>query len=127
MRRATLRGVLPVRLPANACSRPPPQPAIFEDLAQEAINLCRQTLVSAAEMVKAQNASSSVLDGHLFLVRHLLILKEMTRTNNAKVIFMPMETSALLSSVGAIKEVFAETGQKSADRPPPVQPRQLDK
>ena len=37
----------------------------------------------------------------------------MTRTQNAKVIFMPMETSTLLSSIGAIKEVLAETGEKS--------------
>lgn len=64
---------------------------------------------------------------YLITTRYIESLKEMTRTNNAKVIFMPMETSALLSSVGAIKEVFAETGQKSAERPPQVEPRQLPK
>ncbi len=52
----------------------------------------------------------------------------MARGNNAKVIFMPMETSAMLSSVGAIKEMFAETGDRSSrknegNNPPP--PRQL--
>ncbi|KAI0309583.1 hypothetical protein OF83DRAFT_1179458 [Amylostereum chailletii] len=52
------------------------QPAIFDDLAQEAINLCRQSLSAAAEQLAARNA----LDGALFLVRHLLILKDMTRT-----------------------------------------------
>ncbi|TRM70359.1 Sec34-like family-domain-containing protein [Schizophyllum amplum] len=52
------------------------KPAIFEDIAQEAIGLCRQTLVSAAEMVKRRNPPASLLDGQLFLVRHLLILKE---------------------------------------------------
>jgi regulator of protease activity HflC (stomatin/prohibitin superfamily) len=63
---------------------------------------------------------------YLITTRYIESLKEMTRTNNAKVIFMPMETSALLSSVGAIKEVFAETGQKRSEDPaPPVQPRQL--
>ncbi|KAA1475103.1 Sec34-domain-containing protein [Dentipellis sp. KUC8613] len=51
------------------------QPAIFDDLAQEAVNLCRQSLSAAADMLRAK----SPLDGHLFLVRHLLILKEMTR------------------------------------------------
>lgn len=55
-----------------------PKPAIFDDIAQEAVNLCRQTLVSAAENVKSRNPPSSFLDGQLFLVRHLLILKEMT-------------------------------------------------
>jgi regulator of protease activity HflC (stomatin/prohibitin superfamily) len=65
---------------------------------------------------------------YLITTRYIESLKEMTRTNNAKVIFMPMETSALLSSVGAIKEVFAEAGTKrSDDNPPPVQPRQLQK
>jgi regulator of protease activity HflC (stomatin/prohibitin superfamily) len=62
---------------------------------------------------------------YLITTRYIESLKEMTRTNNAKVIFMPMETSALLSSVGAIKEVFAETGVKSADDIAPPRPRQL--
>ncbi|CAL1706078.1 unnamed protein product [Somion occarium] len=52
-------------------------PAIFDDIAQEAVNLCRQSLVSASENLKAKNPQSK-LDGQLFLVRHLLILKEMT-------------------------------------------------
>lgn len=67
------------------------QPAIFEDIAQEAINICRLSLVSAAEMIKgvktnvisqgpgSSYATSKTLDGELFLVRHLLILKEMTQ------------------------------------------------
>src|SRR6266404_7881559 len=63
---------------------------------------------------------------YLITTRYIESLKEMTRTNNAKVIFMPMETSALLSSVGAIKEVFSETGQKRQEDPPPP-PRQLPK
>ncbi|KAL1752519.1 Sec34-like family-domain-containing protein [Schizophyllum commune] len=52
------------------------KPAIFEDIAQEAIGLCRQTLVSAAEMIKKRSPPTTLLDGQLFLVRHLLILKE---------------------------------------------------
>ena len=67
------------------------QPAIFEDIAQEAINICRQSLVSAADAIKGVKAdvtlhgpgssytTSKTLDGELFLVRHLLILKEMTQ------------------------------------------------
>ena len=51
------------------------KPAIFEDIAQEAVNLCRSSLVAAAEMIEQKNTP---FDGHLFLVRHLLILKEMT-------------------------------------------------
>ncbi|KZP22300.1 Sec34-domain-containing protein [Athelia psychrophila] len=53
-------------------------PAIFEDIAQEAISLCRQSFISAAELIKSKNTPSSTMDAHLFLARHLLILKEMT-------------------------------------------------
>lgn len=53
------------------------QPAIFNDIAQEAVNLCRQSLVTAADNLKSSN-KASVIDAQLFLVRHLLILKEMT-------------------------------------------------
>jgi hypothetical protein len=54
----------------------------------------------------------------------------MTRTQNSKVIFMPMETSTMLSSVGAIKEILSETGEKSdSDRQPqpPRSPRELNR
>ncbi|KAJ7268694.1 Sec34-like family-domain-containing protein [Mycena haematopus] len=54
-------------------------PAIFEDIAQEAVTLCRQSLILASDMIKQRvGSSSSPLDGELFLVRHLLILKEIT-------------------------------------------------
>ncbi|MCA1594255.1 MAG: SPFH/Band 7/PHB domain protein [Acidobacteria bacterium] len=67
---------------------------------------------------------------YLITARYIESLKEMTRGNNSKVIFMPMETSSLLSSVGAIKEIFAETGEKrttsdSGNNPTPPRPRQL--
>ena len=45
-------------------------------------------------------------------------LRDMTRTPNAKVVFMPVETAGLMSAVGAFKEVFAETGEKSDAQPP---------
>ena len=52
---------------------------------------------------------------YLITSRYIESLRDMTKTNNSKVIFMPMETSAMLSSIGAIKEVFSETGEKSDD------------
>ncbi|HEX8291458.1 MAG TPA: hypothetical protein VF570_06880, partial [Pyrinomonadaceae bacterium] len=56
-------------------------------------------------------------------------LKEMSRGQNAKVIFMPVETTAMLSSIGALKEMFSETGEKRKDdgreQLPPARPRQL--
>src|SRR6266446_2482785 len=62
---------------------------------------------------------------YLITTRYIESLRDMTRTNNSKVIFMPVETSAMLSSVGAIKEMFSDSGAKSPDdpnKPPP--PRQ---
>src|SRR5258706_618161 len=55
--------------------------------------------------------------------RYIESLRDMTRTNNSKVIFMPVETSAMLSSVGAIKEVLSQTGQTSGEKEPPSPPR----
>lgn len=51
------------------------KPAIFEDIAHEAVSLCRQSLVTSSNLVE-QRSSTNMLDGQLFLVRHLLILKE---------------------------------------------------
>lgn len=55
------------------------QSAIFEDFAGEAVNLCRQSLALAAEKIAALPEASK-LDGQLFVIRHLLILKEMVRS-----------------------------------------------
>src|SRR5467141_334805 len=64
---------------------------------------------------------------YLITTRYIESLRDMTKSNNAKVIFMPVETSSMLSAVGSIKEMFSETGAKGPDddqqQPPP--PRQL--
>ena len=64
---------------------------------------------------------------YLITTRYIESLRDMTRTQNSKVIFMPMETSSMLSSIGALKEVFAETGEKSSNDklPPPKTRREL--
>lgn len=65
---------------------------------------------------------------YLVTTRYIESLRDMTRTQNSKVIFMPMETSTMLSSIGAIKEVLAETGEKSEELPkPPKTPRELNR
>ena len=65
---------------------------------------------------------------YLITSRYIESLRDMTRTQNSKVIFMPMETSTLLSSIGAIKEVLAETGEKMQKLPnTPGSPRELNK
>lgn len=62
---------------------------------------------------------------YLITMRYIESLRDMTRTNNSKVIFMPVETSAMLSSIGAFKEVLSQTGETGTDTPPPPRPREL--
>jgi regulator of protease activity HflC (stomatin/prohibitin superfamily) len=64
---------------------------------------------------------------YLITSRYIDSLRDMTRTQNSKVIFMPMETTSMLSSIGAIKEVLSETGEKRNDdkKPPMPPPREL--
>jgi regulator of protease activity HflC (stomatin/prohibitin superfamily) len=63
---------------------------------------------------------------YLITTRYIESLRDMTRTNNSKVIFMPMETSAMLASVGVIKEVLSQTGIKATDESQqPPKPREL--
>jgi regulator of protease activity HflC (stomatin/prohibitin superfamily) len=64
---------------------------------------------------------------YLITSRYIDSLQNMARTQNSKVIFMPTETSAVLSSVGAFKEVFSETGEKGDQQLPPGTPRELKK
>src|SRR3954451_23355485 len=65
---------------------------------------------------------------YLITSRYVDSMRDMARTQNAKVIFMPTETSAVLSSVGAFKEVFTETGEKQPQPlQPPRGPRELEK
>ncbi|HYH84979.1 MAG TPA: SPFH domain-containing protein [Pyrinomonadaceae bacterium] len=65
---------------------------------------------------------------YLITQRYIESLKEMSRGQNSKVVFMPVETSAMLSSIGAIKEMLSETSEKrksDAEQLPPGRPRQL--
>jgi hypothetical protein len=54
--------------------------------------------------------------------RYIESLTNMATSSNAKVVFMPVETSSVLSSVGALKEVFGEVGGR--DRQPGELPSQ---
>jgi regulator of protease activity HflC (stomatin/prohibitin superfamily) len=62
---------------------------------------------------------------YLITARYIESLRDMTRTQNSKVIFMPMETSSMLSSIGALKEVFSETGEKKESPAPSGGRREL--
>lgn len=65
---------------------------------------------------------------YLITAKYVDSLRDMARTQNSKVIFMPTETSGVLASVGAFKEVFSETGDKPSElAKPPRSPRELEK
>jgi regulator of protease activity HflC (stomatin/prohibitin superfamily) len=53
---------------------------------------------------------------YLVTQRYIESLKEMSRGDNSKVIFMPVETSTMLASVGAISEVSSRVGEDSGSR-----------
>jgi regulator of protease activity HflC (stomatin/prohibitin superfamily) len=69
-----------------------------------------------AESQAIRQISESISDNqgtsayYLLMQRYIESLTNMASSNNSKVIFMPVETSAVLSSVGAFKEVFGEIG-----------------
>jgi len=91
-------------------------------------------LTAASAEAQAINQIAQVIGNpeqtaqYLITARYIESLRDMTTTNNAKVIFMPVETSAMLSSVGALKEVFSETGETRDKLPPsPKSPRELGK
>jgi hypothetical protein len=73
-------------VPIHLCRCKPPGPfflckadvqtAVFDDLAQEALTTCRKSLTHGSELLGTKK--DKAIDGRLFLVRHLLILKEMT-------------------------------------------------
>src|ERR1041384_5539716 len=77
----------------------------------------------------AQAIPKGDAEQYLITVRYIESLRDMTRTNNSKVIFMPVETSSMLSSIGAIKEMLSQTGEKDEKKdqlpPPPPRPREL--
>lgn len=55
---------------------------------------------------------------YLITSRYIDSLRDMTRSNNSKVIFMPTETSNVLSAVGSIKEILNATGEDEKDNLP---------
>ncbi|MEJ7622965.1 MAG: SPFH domain-containing protein [Pyrinomonadaceae bacterium] len=66
---------------------------------------------------------------YLITQRYIDSMRDMARTQNSKVIFMPMETSGVLASVGAFKEIFSATGEEPPSElsKPQRSPRELEK
>jgi regulator of protease activity HflC (stomatin/prohibitin superfamily) len=71
---------------------------------------------AAAEAESIRRIAEGITSGagnpaqYLIMMKYIDSLREMSRSNNAKVVFMPIETSSVLSSIGAFKEVFGDQG-----------------
>jgi regulator of protease activity HflC (stomatin/prohibitin superfamily) len=96
-----------------------------EGLAQARLRQAEAEAQAIAQVAQAMQEHGNPAQ-YLITTRYIESLRDMTKSNNAKVIFMPVETSTMLSSIGTIKEMFSESGTKTSDdsnQPPP--PRQL--
>lgn len=71
---------------------------------------------AAAEAESIRRIAAGITSGngnpaqYLIMMKYIESLREMSNSNNSKVIFMPVETSSVLSSIGAFKEVFGDQG-----------------
>jgi len=95
-----------------------------EGLAQARLRQAEAEAQAIAQVAQAMEEHGNPAQ-YLITTRYIESLRDMTKSNNAKVIFMPVETSSMLSSVGAIKEMLSETGTKRSDEPQQPPPRQL--
>src|SRR6267142_1426178 len=97
-----------------------------EGLAQARLRQAEAESQAIAQVASAMQEHGNPAQ-YLITTRYIESLRDMTKSNNAKVIFMPVETSSMLSAVGSIKEMFSETGAKGSDdsQKPPPPPRQL--
>src|SRR6266566_8997493 len=97
-----------------------------EGLAQARLRQAEAEAQAIAQVAQAMQEHGNPAQ-YLITIRYIESLRDMTKSNNAKVIFMPVETATMLSSVGTIKEMFSETGESrsSGDSQPPPPPRQL--
>jgi regulator of protease activity HflC (stomatin/prohibitin superfamily) len=97
-----------------------------EGLAQARLRQAEAESQAIAQVASAMQDHGNPAQ-YLITTRYIESLRDMTKSNNAKVIFMPVETSTMLSAVGTIKEMFTESGAKDhsddSQKPPP--PRQL--
>jgi len=93
-----------------------------EGLAQARTRQAEAEAEAIARVAEAMQSHGNPAQ-YLITTRYIESLRDMTRTNNSKVIFMPVETSSMLSSIGAIKEIFAATGEKGTDEKPPASPK----
>src|SRR5258706_4339300 len=97
-----------------------------EGLAQARLRQAEAESQAIAQVASAMQDHGNPAQ-YLITTRYIESLRDMTKSNNAKGIFMPAETSSMLSAEGSIKEMLSETGEQGSShntqKPPP--PRQL--
>ncbi len=78
---------------------------------------------ATAESESIRRISEGISGGnsaqYLIMMKYIESLRDMSKSNNAKVVFMPVETSSLLSSIGAFKEIFGGDMTESGATPIP--------
>lgn len=84
-------------------------------------------LAQSEAEAKALNLIATSISGagnpahYLVTMRYIESLKEMASARNSKIVFMPFEASGVLSSLGALKQVFNEqVGDAESDDPQAV-------
>lgn len=95
-----------------------------EGLAQARLRQAEAEAQAITQVAQAMEAHGNPAQ-YLITSRYIESLRDMTKSNNAKVIFMPVETASMLSSVGAIKEMISETGSRRDEDSQTPPPRQL--
>jgi regulator of protease activity HflC (stomatin/prohibitin superfamily) len=93
------------------------QAAILQAEGQAQARLTAATAEAESIRRIADGITSGNPAQYLIMMKYIESLREMSRSNNSKVIFMPVETSSVLSSIGAFKEIFGD------QEPVNVQPR----
>jgi regulator of protease activity HflC (stomatin/prohibitin superfamily) len=72
-----------------------------------------QAITQISESIQAGQGNPAQ---YLLMQRYIDSLTNMAASHNSKVVFMPVETSSVLSSVGALKEVFGDISGSSGDQ-----------
>jgi regulator of protease activity HflC (stomatin/prohibitin superfamily) len=101
-----------------------------EGAAQARLKAASAEATAIAQIASAIGDRSQTAQ-YLITARYIESLRDMAQTSNSKVIFMPTETSGVLASVGAFKEVFAASGENNDQennrlKQPPRTPRELE-
>lgn len=95
--------------------------------AQARLKAAQAEAQAIAQITQTLGGNSDQTAQYLITARYIESLRDMAKTNNSKVIFMPVETSSMLSAVGALKEVFSETGEKTQQLPNTPNRKELNK